>query len=362
MKKSSIITTVIVVAVIVAVAGVLLNSRYHFLTGHPAATDKKELYYCPMHPHFTSDRPGDCKICGMSLVKKEAEEAPPMTHKHAEEATPAKTGFYISPEKQQLIGVKKGKAEVRRLVGRILTVGTVAYDPALFVAQQEYLQAVKSGRQIADSNLSYAIKGSETLVLTAKRKLLQMGMSEAEIERIVTSGKPEQSLYLPEGDKVWVYLVIYEYEAGVVKEGQKVRVEATAYPGEIFEGTIESIGPLLDPMTRSLKVRSLVNNPENKLKLDMFVNVKIEYDLGEKLAVPEEAVMRTGTRDIVFITDPNGFFESRNVTLGRNVQGYYEVLAGLSPNEEVVTSGNFLIDSESKLKAALEGTGHKHGQ
>jgi Cu(I)/Ag(I) efflux system membrane fusion protein len=199
-------------------------------------------------------------------------------------------------------------------------------------------------------------------MLTAKRKLLQMGMSESEIKRLAESGKPEQSLYLPEGDKVWVYLVIYEYEAGVVKEGQKVQVDATAYPGEIFEGTIESIGPLLDPMTRSLKVRSLVNNPENKLKLDMFVNVKIEYDLGEKLAVPEEAVMRTGMRDIVFITDPNGFFESRDVTLGRNVQGYYEVLAGLSANEEVVTSGNFLIDSESKLKAALEGTGHQHGQ
>ena len=78
MKKSSIITTVVVIAVIVVAAGVFLNSRYHFLTGHPAATDQKELYYCPMHPNFTSDRPGDCAICGMSLVKRQAAETPAM--------------------------------------------------------------------------------------------------------------------------------------------------------------------------------------------------------------------------------------------------------------------------------------------
>jgi membrane fusion protein, copper/silver efflux system len=386
MKKNSVITAVVVIAAMVVAAGVFLNSHYHFLSGGTAAAEKKELYYCPMHPNFTSDRPGDCAICGMSLVKRQATDAlteskeakrkilyyrnpmnPQVTSPvpakdemgmdyvpvYEQEAAPAHAGFYINPEKQQLIGVKKTKVEVRKLLGQILTVGNVAYDPILFVAQQEYLQTLKSSKQVADSKLAYAIQGSDLLIDTAKRKLIQMGMSESEIAKLAASGKPEQSLYLPEGDEIWVYLVIYEYEAGLVKEGQKVEVESPGYPGKNFTGTIVSVGPMLDPVTRSLKVRCLVDNPENKLKLDMYVNVKIEYDLGEKLAVPEDAVMHTGTRDIVFITDPNGYFQSRDVTLGQKVRGYYEVLAGLLPDEEVVTSGNFLIDSESKLNAVL---------
>ena len=386
MKKNSVITAVVVIAAMVVAAGVFLNSHYHFLSGGTAAAGKKELYYCPMHPNFTSDRPGDCAICGMSLVKRQAADAPaeskeakrkilyyrnPMNPQvtspvpakdemgmdyvpvYEQEAAPAHAGFYINPEKQQLIGVKKTKVEVRKLIGQILTVGNVAYDPSLFVAQQEYLQTLKSSKQVADSKLAYAIQGSDLLIDTAKRKLIQMGMSESETAKLAASGKPEQSLYLPEGDEIWVYLVIYEYEAGLVKEGQKVEVESPGYPGKNFTGSIVSVGPMLDPVTRSLKVRCLVDNPENKLKLDMYVNVKIEYDLGEKLAVPEDAVMHTGTRDIVFIADPNGYFQSRDVTLGQKVRGYYEVLAGLLPNEEVVTSGNFLIDSESKLNAVL---------
>jgi len=348
MKKNSVITAVVVIAAMVVAAGVFLNNHYHFLSGGTAAdriqerSQRKILYYRnPMNPQVTSPVPAKDEM-GMDYVPV-----------YEQEAAPAHAGFYINPEKQQLIGVKKTKVKVRKLIGQILTVGNVAYDPSLFVAQQEYLQSLKSSKQVADSNLAYAIQGSDLFIDTAKRKLIQMGMSESEIAKLAASGKPEQSLYLPEGDKIWVYLVIYEYEAGLVKEGQKVEVESPGYPGENFTGTLVSIGPMLDPVTRSLKVRCLVDNPENKLKLDMYVNVKIEYDLGEKLAVPEDAVMHTGTRDIVFITDPNGYFQSRDVTLGQKVRGYYEVLAGLLPDEEVVTSGNFLIDSESKLNAVL---------
>jgi Cu(I)/Ag(I) efflux system membrane fusion protein len=395
MKK----TLYIILVVIILAAGFLVYLKFFRSTGGVSVTGvvrTKDLYYCPMHPAFTSDKPGDCLICGMSLVKREAAQPPPTGQAknvrgsdkkkilyyrnpmnpavtspvpmkdemgmdyvpvYEQEATPTHAGFYISPQKQQLIGVKKGKVELRRLIGRISTVGTVAYDPSLFVAQQEYLQTLKAGKTIADSSLAYQLQQSDQLTQTAKRKLLQMGMSESEIEKLAAAGSPEQSLYLPEGNKIWVYLVIYEYEAGLVKDGQKVEVEAEAYPGETFEGSVISVAPILDPMTRSLKVRCLVDNPENKLKLEMYVNVKIEYDLGEKLAVPQEAVMHTGTSDIVFVADPNGYFESRVVTLGARAADYYQVLAGLSPNEEVVTSGNFLIDSESKLNAVLSQMG-----
>jgi Cu(I)/Ag(I) efflux system membrane fusion protein len=170
--------------------------------------------------------------------------------------------------------------------------------------------------------------------------------------------KPQQNLYLPtsEDTNVWVYVTIYEYEAELVKAGTPVEVRAIAYPGLSFEGSIISVTPILEAATRTLKVRALVDNTENKLKLEMFVNVVIKYDLGDKLAVPEEAVMHAGTRDIVFVTGTNGHFESRVVKLGNKAGDYYEVLDGLAENEEVVTSGNFLIDSESKLNAGFNKT------
>ena len=185
-----------------------------------------------------------------------------------------------------------------------------------------------------------------------------------------SEARPRRNLYLPstEDKNVWVYITIYEYEAGLVKEGMPVQVDTLAYPGETFQGRIVSITPLLEAATRTLKARALVENPEGKLKLEMFANVRIDYELGEKLAVPEEAVMHAGTRDIVFLADANGYFTPKTVTLGAKAQGYYEVLQGLAADEEVVTSANFLVDSESKLNAVLNqmgepnqpGGGHHH--
>lgn len=363
--------------------------------GVKSETGAKALYYCPMHPNFTSDRPGNCSICGMSLVKKTAAEAPasgskagqggkkilyyrnpmnpqvtspvPMKDEmgmdyvpvYEDQATQAHPGVYISPKKQQLIGVKKGRVQRRPLSGQILTVGRVAYDPGLFVAQQEYLQALKGHLSAQKANLGYLDEQSRLLLRDMKRKLLLLGMSNAEIDELEKQGRPESSLYLPssEDKTVWVYITIYEYEAGLVKEGMPVQVDTLAYPGQTFPGRIISITPLLEAATRTLKARALVDNPEGKLKLEMFANVRIDYELGERLAVPEEAVMHAGTRNIVFLADPNGYFTPRTVTLGAKAQGYYEVLQGLAADEEVVTSGNFLVDSESKLNAVLNQMG-----
>jgi hypothetical protein len=397
MKRRAIIIGVIIVAAVIVVfmPGRRTNTQRSMATSKTA----KELYYCPMHPNFTSDKPGDCSICGMSLVKRVA--APqagqktgagpstllrtgkpgkilfyrnpmnpdvtspvpmkdqmgmdyvPVYEDQTTEGSPAEV--YISPERQQLIGVRYGKIEKRKLSGQILTVGRVAYDPALFTAQQEYLQTFKSSRAIDKDNPSYIEEQSASLIKTMKQKLLSLGMSEDEIAELENRGKPQENLYLPssEDKNVWVYVTIYEYEAQLVKTGTPVEVRAIAYPGELFEGKVISVTPILETATRTLKVRTLVDNPQNKLKLEMFVNIVIKYDLGEKLAVPEEAVMHAGTRDIVFVAKPDGYFESRVVTLGAKAQNYYEVLRGLTQGEDVVTSGNFLIDSESKLNAVL---------
>ena len=142
------------------------------------------------------------------------------------------------------------------------------------------------------------------LVNAAKRKLLLLGMSDTEISELEKKGQPQQYLYLPEDGKVWVYITIYEYEMALVKETLPVQVETVAYPGQVFEGNVVSVAPIFDKTVRTLKVRALVKDPENKLKPEMYVDVKIFYDLGEKLAVPEEAVMDSGTRKIVFIAEP----------------------------------------------------------
>jgi Cu(I)/Ag(I) efflux system membrane fusion protein len=387
MKRRAIIVGVIIVA---AIIGVFIPGRYNNTqrTGTVSET-AKDLYYCPMHPNYTSGKPGDCPICGMSLVKREAApsagEKPAKTGErkllyyrnpmnpavtspvpmkdqmgmdyvpvYEETATAKTSGVYISSEKQQLIGVKKGRVGKRKLSGQILTVGRVAYDPSLFTAQQEYLQAFKSSRTIHKDE-GYLDEQSAALIKSMKQKLLAMGMSEDEIAGLENRGKPQQNLYLPtsEDTNVWVYVTIYEYEAQLVKAGTPVEVRAIAYPGVSFEGSVISVTPILEAATRTLKVRALVDNPENKLKLEMFVNVVIKYDLGDKLAVPEEAVMHAGTRNIVFVAKPDGYFEPRVVTLGSKAQGYYEVLRGLSENEEVITSGNFLVDSESKLNSGF---------
>jgi Cu(I)/Ag(I) efflux system membrane fusion protein len=355
----------------------------------------KGLYYCPMHPTFTSDRPGNCAICGMNLVKKTAADVPaggkksgqgvkkvlyyrnPMDPKvtspvpmkdqmgmdyvpvYAEEAPPTHPGVYISPEKQQLIGVKKAKVQIRKLSGQIRTVGRVAYDPNLFVAQQEYLQVLKGHASVPKAAPDSLDEQSQSLLKTMRYKLLLLGMSNAEIDEMQKRGTPETGLYLPspEDKSIWVYITIYEFEAGLVKEGMAVQVDTLAYPGQMFQGRIIAIAPLLEAATRTLKARALVDNTDGKLKAEMFANARIDYELGEKLAVPEDAVMHAGTRDIVFVADPNGYFEPKTVKLGAKAEGYYEVLQGLAANEEVVTSGNFLVDSESKLNAVLNQMG-----
>jgi len=349
MRKKNLIGIILLVA-FTLVAGFILNSQSQSHKGQTLSF-QKDIYYCPMHPGYTSDKPGDCAICGMKLVKKEVAQG---IEKRQD------VGIHISPERQQFIGVKKEAIQKRKLVQEINTVGRIAYDPELYVAQQEYLEALKAEENTKDSNLRLIKEQMKSLAEAGKRKLLLLGMSKAQIEELSPGSKADSSLYLPEEDIVWVYITIYEYEVGLVKVGQIIEIDSVAYPGDVFQGEVVSMAPVLDPNTRSINVRAKIKNIENKLKPEMFVNAKIKVEMGEKLAVPEEAVMNTGERRIVFIAQPEGHFASRKVTLGHKAGGYYEVLDGLDEGDLVVTSGNFFIDSESRLKAAISGESHQH--
>lgn len=457
----------LIISAIVFAGGVLLIAGCGRSQDHAAVSRNKVTYRCPMHPTYTSDKPGDCPVCGMKLVK--AESNPPdkpagqemnmpaqsqektleevcIAHKCSEKdcpmmvkahmkpgerlvcpvcgeviATangkvveisneklsqgPASTGakkerkllYYrnpmnpqatspvpmkdsmgmdyvpvyeeenapaagggatvmISPERQQMIGVITEPVQVRDLTKTVRVSGKVAYDPELAVTQEEFVQALNVQDNLQDSPLQDVIDRAKSLTEAARNKLRLLGMSDEQITALEKSRKAETNLYLPaKGENVWAYINVYEYEIGFIKSGDSVDIEALAYPGEKFTGKVVSISPVLDPATRTNQVRVEVPNPESKLKPEMFVNALIKESLGAKLAVPETAVLDTGLRKIVYLSQENNVLESREVTLGQKTENYYEVLSGLKEGDLVVTSGNFLVDSESRLKSPTQG-------
>ena len=393
---------------------------YSFSQHEAHQKQEKPVYYCPMHPSYTSDKPGDCPICNMKLVLKEefrekAKEDSSLTvkgglspakekdlqevcveHNCMMEGCPMHVRVNIKPgerlicpvcgevistaggkvveigkatvrplrpvmvsaKKQQLIGVRTEEVKRMPLSKTIRSAGRIAYDPELAIAQEEFIQALKNEENLKGSSLT---ERAGSLTDASRRRLKLLGMSDEQIDTIKEKKSAQTSLYLPEkGENLWAYLSIYEYEIGMIKIGLPVEIEAVAYPGEMFKGEVVAISPVLDAVSRTNQARVEIKDPAGKLKPEMFVNAQIQADLGVKIALKDSAVIDTGLRKIVYLSLEDDTLEAREVRLGQKVEDYYEVLEGLEEGDIVVTSGNFLIDSESKLKSALEGAQHKH--
>ena len=304
----------------------------------------KVLYYRnPMNPQATSPVPMKDSM-GMDYI--------PVYEENVSVATGGGSIVTISPERQQMIGVTTEPVKIRDLTKVVRVSGKVAYDPELAVTQEEFVQALNAQDNVLDSPLQDVIDRAKSLTQAARNKLKLSGMNDDQIAVLEKTRKAETNLYLPgKGENVWAYINVYEYEIAFIKVGDTVDIEAVAYPGEKFSGKVVSINPVLDPGTRTNQVRVEVPNPDNKLKPQMFVNALVKESLGAKLAVPETAVLDTGLRKIVYLSEENNVLESREVTLGQKAENYYEVLSGLKEGDVVVISGNFLVDSESKLKS-----------
>lgn len=263
----------------------------------------------------------------------------------------------ISAERQHLIGVKTETAALRSLKKIIRTVGTVAYDAELYSAQNEYSQAVEAREKARESGDVQILQNAEELSGAAYLKLKRMGLSD---DLILKTEKSDSSLIVgSENGMVWIYAKIYENEIPLIKKGMMAHITSKNMPDKMFMGKIASIDTVIDEITRSLRARIAVKNENGALKPNMYVDVVLELPLGVKLAVPEEAVMDTGEKQIVFVDDGKEVFEERKITVGQKAEGYVEILKGLKSGEKVVTSGNFLIDSESKMKST-GGGGHVH--
>ncbi|UCF92994.1 MAG: efflux RND transporter periplasmic adaptor subunit [Desulfobacterales bacterium] len=379
---------------------------------HPSAHQEK-----PHHEEkIAPDDLKELKGLDMESVQREGK---------VQELAPAT--IEISPERQQLIGVKFGTVEERPLEKVIRTVGRVDYDekriftvspkiggwieelfvdftgryvregeplltiysPELVSTQEEYLLALHASEKWSKSPFPEVSGSGKLLAESARRRLKLWDISDRQISALQEKGQVQKTLtlyspfsgvvlekmvnrgmYVTAGTTlyrigdlsvVWLIADIYEYELPLIRLGQQANFQLSYVADQVFTGRAIYIYPYLDPQTRTAKVRFEFPNPAGRLKPEMFAEVEIKIELGAKLTIPEGAVIDTGVRKVAIIARGPGYFEPREVRLGVKAEGYYEVIHGLQPGEKVVTSANFLIDSESKLKEAVGGMAHEHG-
>jgi Cu(I)/Ag(I) efflux system membrane fusion protein len=310
--------------------------------------EKKILFYRhPMQPSITSKVPAKDEM-GMDYIPVyEGDEDNTNTS-----TVEGRASFPLNLESQQKIGVTTTVVSRQPMAREIRATGRVAYDPELFAAIEEYRQAVLARQQLKNSSYQGFVEQSAALVKSSETRLKLLGLTDAQIKQLARGGSQAMNLILPKG-KVWIYAEVFEYEVTGLKAGQNIEAEAPSIPGEVFKGTIASISPVLNAPTRTIRVRAEVPDPKGLLRPDTYLNVRILGDLGEKLAVPDTAVLFSNSQAFVFVKDAGERFHPRAVQLGAKVKDYYEVKEGLEEGEVVVTGANFLLDSESRLQSVI---------
>jgi len=384
-------------------------------------SQKQARYYCPMHPTYTSDRPGECPICGMSL------EPIPVggtgVASGAQGDVPGLTTVHLTPERVQMIGVRTAVVEKRPVGARLDLVGFVApdesrlkriqirapgwvqelfvsrtgdevtagqplltlYSPELYQSEQEYLIEARARAQRDTSTAGHGASlghdddgaGSALMRLTllgvpaeeiarlqrvpvaVPRITLRATVNGTVLERNVTQGQyvaADVPLFtIADLSTVWVLADLYEMDFGRVRAGDRATFVADALPERSFPARIEFVYPTVSSETRTLKVRLSLANPGGVLKPGMYGRVRVSGRAGSALTVPGEAVVNTGEHQYVFLARSDGHFEPRMVWTGAQDGDRVQVLKGIAEGDTVVASASFLIDSESRLKAAIDG-------
>jgi Cu(I)/Ag(I) efflux system membrane fusion protein len=382
---------------------------------HSAAD--KGYYTCPMHPSIHQDHPGACPICGMTLVKKMMESS--LVEEHVTrtqsvsasrqvlanvETTPARrialkkeihavgTIDYAEPNVSHISMRFAGRVDELYLTytGQYVKKGSPVadvYSPDAISAEQEYLLAKDSYEQVKDAAETIA-SGAQSLLQQSREKLLLWGFTEDQIKDLEQTKKVKNTFtisspisgivlkknvdpqqYVPMGENlfdvadlsvVWMYVDVYEYELQSVKVGQTVKATVDGIAGEVFNGTITFINPTLDQSSRTVRVRVEFPNTHEKLKPGMFANATISVNLSPAIVVPLSAVLSTGQRKIVWVEKQDGVFEMRSVHVGAQSDSDVQILEGISEGESVVSSGGYLIDSESQLEIPSRTSSDAH--
>lgn len=386
----------------------------------PERMNSKTMYNCAMHPHYISDKPGTCPICGMKLTPMDRHSGADGKPANGGSGVPGDTGSLgvrIDPVTVQNMGVKtepvrrmdvrtevrtsgKIKVDESRLsivnarvmgyaeklnvnvTGQLVSKGQTLlelYSPDLVSTQEEFLQALRYRKSAGDR----AETGSGDLVESSRRRLLNWGISPAEIAALEKLGRarntlaiaspatgvvlaknvvagqnvmPGMELYrIADLSRVWVVANIYQRDLAAAKVGADAEVELSYQPGKPFRGKVTFISPVLDEQTKTAEVRIEVPNTKGfDLKPEMFATVRILSPARRNVvAIPEQAVIRSGRRTLAIIAEGGGYFQPREITLGAAANEYVEVTEGIREGEILVVSSQFLIDSESNLKAAI---------
>ena len=361
---------------------------------------EKEYWTCTMHPQVHKDGPGACPICGMDLIKKVVDDTTDVSSKSDMEGM-----ITLTTNKQILANVSTIKIKKENLKKEL-----TAYSYLDFVEQNrktisakfngriEKLFVDKTGDYIkkgqplfeiyspdlvqAQNDFLLALNGSKgqnnALIDAAQKKLELLGFTSNQIDDLKGSGKinltltyyspiggtviekkVQEGMYVNEGTVIyevaelstlWNIAEINETDLSVVKVGSKVKLKLKAYPGEEFTGKVTFIYPVINPQTRSIKVRSEFSSQNNKLKPQMYGETIFSVDAGTGLLVPADAVIFSGNKNVVWVKTSDGMFEARIVEVGQKFGDKYQVLFGLNEGDEVAASGGFLIDSESQLR------------
>jgi membrane fusion protein, copper/silver efflux system len=378
------------------------------IPGTPAQTGKKVKYWvAPMDPTYVRDKPGKSPM-GMDLVPVYEDTEPtaegevridPVTIQNIGVKTTKVTKGPLIADIRTVGHVTYNEERVDHIHTKVsgwveqLFVNTTGqdvhkgeklltiYSPELVATQEEYLQALEYDKRTEGSKFNDISGGGKSLLDATRRRLLLMDISPGQIGALEKRGEarktmtlysstngividkkvlagmkvtPGMELYtLADLSNVWILGSIYEYELPFVKVGQEAEVTLPYEPGVVYKGRVSFIYPYLSAATRTAQVRIDFNNPQLKLKPDMYVDVTIKSrTAGNVLQVPSDAVIRTGTRNVVICALGNGKFLPKEVELGPEGQGMVEIKSGLAEGETIVSSGQFLIDSESNLKEA----------
>ncbi|MCZ6702072.1 MAG: efflux RND transporter periplasmic adaptor subunit, partial [Ignavibacteria bacterium] len=376
--------------------------------GYGGSGERKILYWrAPMNPNEIYDKPGKSRM-GMDLVPIYEDEGSESGVVKIDGATQQNmniktevikvkklnaqvitNGILVIDERKEFVVTTKVGGWIEKLyvnyTGQKVKKGERLidiYSPELLAAQQEFITALSYAASVMNSsNENIATSGKE-LVNNSIRKLELLDVINLEIKRLrktkeinkyVTLDAPFDGTVIhkqvTEGEKInsgspllriadlrnlWLMADVYEYELAKIKVGSAVDIRFNYLPGKIFKGKVSFIYPTLDAKTRTVKVRINLPNYNNELKPSMFATIKIKgEDLGNYPVVPEEAIIRSGQSNIIVLALGDGKFRPVDVKLGNYADGYYQVLDGLTDGNKIVTSAQFLIDSESNLKAAF---------
>jgi len=384
----------------------------------PPTTERKVLYwYDAMNPQRTYDKPGKAPD-GMDLVPKYADgnegrlnNMPVGTVKispqnqqvigvqtavvrHEALIRSLRTTGQIAADETKIAHVHvKINGFIEDVfvdyVGQLVKKGQplfTLYSPDLVSAQEEYLIAKRGDKYLSGSQFAEVSEGAQSLLRSARERLRLWDISDDQIKKLDETGQvsrtltfyspisgfvmdrkafpqtsvtPDTDLYqITDLSTVWVNADVYEYEVPFVRVGQRAVMRLSYYQGKTYTGKIAYVYPTVDPMARTVKVRIEFANPQFELKPQMFANVELNINYGHQVVVPQEAVLDSGDKQYVFVVREGGVFEPRTVQLGAQFEEKVSVLSGLKAGETIVTSGNFLIDSESRLNSAMGGMKH----